>query len=81
MRNLLARVPKHAQPMVAALVRTIFAQPDLASAREQLEHVAANLDRRFPQAAALLRDEPPRFSRRPAYLSGTGSGSVAFRRQ
>jgi len=56
MRNLLARVPKHAQPMVAALVRTIFAQPDLASAREQLEHVAANLDRRFPQAAALLRD-------------------------
>nr|WP_243123489.1 IS256 family transposase [Thermaerobacter sp. FW80] len=56
MRNLLARVPKHAQPMVAALVRTIFAQPDLESAREQLEHVAANLDRRFPQAAALLRD-------------------------
>lgn len=56
MRNLLARVPKHAQPMVAALVRTIFAQPDLAPAREQLEHVAANLDRRFPQAAALLRD-------------------------
>ena len=25
--------------------------------------------------------EPPRFSRRPAYLSGTGSGSVACRRQ
>src|SRR5690606_9299137 len=25
--------------------------------------------------------EAPRFSRRPAYLSGTGSGSVAFRRQ
>src|SRR5690606_6726244 len=56
LRNLLARVPKHAQAMVAALVRTIFAQPDLESAREQLEHVAANLDRRFPQAAALLRD-------------------------
>ena len=28
-----------------------------------------------------LESEPPRFSRRPAYLSGTGSGSVAFRRQ
>lgn len=37
MRNLLARVPKHAQPIVAALVRMIFAHPDLASAREQLD--------------------------------------------
>ena len=26
-------------------------------------------------------DEPHRVRRRPAYLSGTGSGSVAFRRQ
>ncbi|PZN00837.1 MULTISPECIES: IS256 family transposase [Thermaerobacter] len=56
MRNLLARVPKHAQSMVAALVRTIFAQPDRASARQQLEQVAANLERRFPQVASLLRE-------------------------
>ncbi len=56
MRNLLARVPKHAQPMVTALVRTIFAQPDQASARQQLEQVAGALERRFPQVTALLRE-------------------------
>ena len=56
MRNLLARVPKHAQSMVAALVRTIFAQPDQTSARQQLEQVAHTLERRFPQVAALLRE-------------------------
>lgn len=56
MRNLLARVPRHAQSMVAALVRTIFAQPDRASARQQLEQVASSLERRFPQVASLLRE-------------------------
>jgi len=54
MRSLLAYVPKTAQQMVAALVRTIFAQPDKASARAQLATVAANLAARFPKAAELL---------------------------
>ncbi|WP_324715440.1 IS256 family transposase [Carboxydochorda subterranea] len=54
MRNLLAQVPKQAQAMVAALVRTIFVQPDAALAREQLEKVAESLRRRFPQAAERL---------------------------
>lgn len=54
MRNLLAHVPKSAQQMVAALVRTIFAQPDKASAHAQLATVAANLAARFPKAAELL---------------------------
>jgi len=54
MRNLLAQAPKSAQPMVAALVRTIFAQPDKASAHAQLAAVAANLAGRFPKAAQLL---------------------------
>lgn len=56
LRNLLARVPKHAQSMVAALVRTIFAQPDRSSAHRQLEEVASTLQRRFPQVASLLRE-------------------------
>jgi transposase-like protein len=55
MRNLLQRVPKHAHAMVAALVRTIFAQPDHDAAQRQLEQVCAMLQRRLPQAVALLQ--------------------------
>lgn len=54
MRNLLAQVPKAMQQMVAALVRTIFAQPDKASAHTQLAAVAQSLAGRFPKAAQLL---------------------------
>ena len=54
LRNLLATVPKSAQEMVAATVRTVFAQPDAASAREQWRKVADSLRAQFPRAAALL---------------------------
>jgi putative transposase len=54
MRNLLATVPKAAREAVAAVVRTIFAQPDHASARAQLRRVVEGLRPRFPQAAELL---------------------------
>ena len=53
-RNLLTRVPKSAQPLVATLVRSIFAQPDAASVREQHARVTAQLAERFPAAAELL---------------------------
>ncbi len=54
MRNLLARVPKKAQAMVAATVRTIFQQPDRTVAQRQLREVCTTLEKQFPQAVALL---------------------------
>src|SRR5690606_37892769 len=56
MRNLLTRVPKTAQPFVAALVRSIFAQPDAPSVLAQLERVVAQLKEMFGDAARLLQD-------------------------
>jgi len=58
-RNLLTRVPKSAQSFVAAIVRTIFAQPDADSVREQHGKVVAQLEPRFPEAAALLEEAGP----------------------
>lgn len=54
MRNLLTRVPKSAQSFVATMVRTIFAQPDAATVREQHRRIVDQLASRFPEAAALL---------------------------
>lgn len=56
MRNILAHVPKAAQGMVLASIRTIFAQPDRESARQQLAQVARGLEKRFPRVADLLRE-------------------------
>src|SRR5215216_2707392 len=47
MRNVLSVVPKQAQDAVAAIVRTIFAQPDHASAMTQLHEVARMLGAKF----------------------------------
>src|ERR671938_424571 len=56
MRNALALVPKGAQQMVAATIRTVFVQPDAASARETWRRVADQLRPRFPRVAQLLDD-------------------------
>jgi len=55
-RNLLCRVPKSAQPAVATLVRSIFAQPDAEQVREQHARCVAQLGERFPSAAQLLEE-------------------------
>src|ERR671937_324172 len=54
MRSALALVPKSAQQMVAATIRTVFVQPDPSSAREQWRKVADSFRGRFPKLAQLL---------------------------
>jgi transposase-like protein len=53
-RNLLTRVPRSAQPLVATLVRSIFAQPSGEEVSAQHGRVVEQLQERFADAAALL---------------------------
>jgi transposase-like protein len=54
MRNALSLVPKAAQQMVGATIRTVFAQPDAASAHEQWRRVSDGFRPRFPRLACLM---------------------------
>jgi putative transposase len=54
MRNALSLVPKAAQQMVGATIRTVFAQPDARSAPEQWRRVADGFRSRFPKLAQLM---------------------------
>jgi transposase-like protein len=54
LRNVLSRIPKGSAQMVLAAIRTIWAQPDAALVGEQLNEIAAKLEPRFPQVAAML---------------------------
>ena len=56
LRNVLAKVPRGSAEMVAAAVRTIFAQPDAAAVADQLDGIATKLGRQFPAVEAMLRD-------------------------
>jgi len=55
-RNALALVPKGGQQLVAATIRTVFAQPDAVSAREQWRRVADGFRDRFARLAELMDD-------------------------
>jgi transposase-like protein len=59
LRNVLAKVPKGSAEMVAAAVRSIFAQPDAAAVADQLDAIASKLGRQFPGVEAMLRDAAP----------------------
>lgn len=54
MRNVQAKVPKSAQAMVTAAVRTIFVQPDRTAADTQLDRVAETLKAKHREVSEML---------------------------
>ena len=58
-RNLLAHVPKGQVEMVAAVFRTIFAQPDPGSMAATWDTVRDQLAARFPKIGPLMDDAKP----------------------
>jgi putative transposase len=56
MRNALSTVHKVAQQMVAATLRTIFAQPDLRSAHDTVERICRLFEKRYPKLVEVLRE-------------------------
>lgn len=54
MRNALARVPKSDAEMVAAAIRTIFAQPTAEAVEAQFDRIVDTLEPQFPQVATML---------------------------
>ncbi len=56
MRNVLVKVTKSQQQMVAAMIRTIFAQLDAAHVKRQLKEVAATMKRQFAVVNEMLLD-------------------------
>ncbi len=56
LRNALALVPKAAQQLVAATIRTVFAQPTAEATRAQWHQVAESFRARWPRLGALMEE-------------------------
>jgi transposase-like protein len=56
MRNVLAKIPRASGEMVAAAIRTIFAQPDQEHVEAQFDEITSMLERQFPVVAEMLQD-------------------------
>jgi putative transposase len=56
LRNALALVPKQAGEMVAAAIRTVFAEPEPQAARRRWRQVADGFRERYPRLATLLEE-------------------------
>src|SRR6478752_3810940 len=56
MRNVLAVVPRGNTEMVAAAIRTVFAQPDADHVTEQFETIAVMLGRQLPKVEQMMRE-------------------------
>ena len=56
LRNVLSIVPRASQEMVAPIIRTIFAQPDLEHVNTQFDEVTRMLTKSHPKVAGMLTD-------------------------
>jgi transposase-like protein len=54
MRNVLVKVSKSARPMVTAMIRMIFLEQSIDSARLRLRQVADQIQERFPEVSKML---------------------------
>jgi transposase-like protein len=54
MRDVLGHVPKRDKSIVAAAIRSLFAQPNHEAARQPLQQVIRAMETRWPKAAELL---------------------------
>ena len=59
LRNVLAQVPEASGEMIAAAIRTIFAQPKADMVHDQLDVIAGMLGRQSVKVETMLRDAAP----------------------
>jgi transposase-like protein len=79
--NLLTKVPRSAQPVVAGLLRSVFDQPDVAQVHAQFARVEAQLRERFPAVADYLADAKDDLLAFTAFPPSTGPRSAATTRR